>query len=160
MNRIKYENYLGAAGYDAVARKKIKELEGKVGGSGSNDFVVNVEINYMSETVAADKTFDEVGKAFGSGRNVILRCTDVYTESEIYTSDFRLYLYNTVTGESGIMELNFNGEILTQLVLEEPVLSCEYVKWGKDGRIVKGSVYFNSSSKSVDGEFNIGGSPA
>ena len=31
MNRIKYENYLGAAGYDAVARRKIKELEKKIG---------------------------------------------------------------------------------------------------------------------------------
>lgn len=31
MNRIKYENYLGAAGYDAVARRKIKELEKKLG---------------------------------------------------------------------------------------------------------------------------------
>lgn len=42
MNRIKYEQYHGAAGYDAVARKKIKELEEKVGSGGSGGGIKNV----------------------------------------------------------------------------------------------------------------------
>lgn len=46
MNRIKYEQYHGAAGYDAVARRKIKELEGKVGGGSSDSGRKTIWLSY------------------------------------------------------------------------------------------------------------------
>lgn len=59
MNRIKYENYLGAAGYDAVARKKIKELEDKVGGgSGGGGAVIVFDATDSGATCR--QTFEEV----------------------------------------------------------------------------------------------------
>ena len=73
MNRIKYENYLGAAGYDAVARKKIKELEEKVGGgSGGGMFVVNATPT-GSTTATLDKTYQEIQTAYDSDAWVVIK---------------------------------------------------------------------------------------
>lgn len=47
MNRIKYENYLGAAGYDAVARRKIKELEEKVGTGGGSGGTSGLSVGFF-----------------------------------------------------------------------------------------------------------------
>lgn len=71
MNRIKYENYLGAAGYDAVARRKIKELEEKgVGGGaggGGGMFVIEMTVNSDFTAVTVNKTFAEIDAAYRAG---------------------------------------------------------------------------------------------
>lgn len=88
MNRIKYENYLGAAGYDAVARKKIKELEEKGVGGGGGMFVVTVTPT-GSTTATLDKTYQEIQTAYDSGMWIV---------AKVVGAPMLLTLQTTVTG--------------------------------------------------------------
>ena len=67
MNRIKYEQYHGAAGYDAVARRKIKELEKKVGGGGIAVVKISAALVDGQMAMTADKTFDAIRADTESG---------------------------------------------------------------------------------------------
>ena len=60
MNRIKYEQYHGAAGYDAVARRKIKELEEKVGGGSGGTSGLSVGFYVVGPNTGCSATYAEI----------------------------------------------------------------------------------------------------
>lgn len=74
MNRIKNEPYHGAAGYDAVARRKIKELEEKVGtggGSGGGNMVEYVLFDKVVIFEPMDGSTDPDAPVFWNTRGAI-----------------------------------------------------------------------------------------
>ena len=103
MNRIKYEQYHGAAGYDAVARKKIKELEEKVGtggGSGRGIFEVGLEWDDSGKPYS-NKTLDEIITAFENGMTPVLRY-----EGKVYNLLYNLDPY--IGADFVAIEANLN----------------------------------------------------
>jgi hypothetical protein len=83
MNRIKYENYLGAAGYDAVARRKIKELEKKLGPQMVEKVVfdsANVDLDFDQMNGYSVATVSNENIKIKSGKTY-----NVYLNGEVYT---------------------------------------------------------------------------
>lgn len=111
MNRIKNEPYHGAAGYDAIARRKIKELEDKVGGGsggGGGDIIVITANDDGSMT--CNMTFEEVvtlrdkypravlnGVSYGNQYGFCDCCIDIYwpsgTENSVYFAFLQLPMF-------------------------------------------------------------------
>lgn len=90
MNRIKYENYLGAAGYDAVARRKIKELEEKVGGGSGGETKVIFTITGFNESdepiFTCNMGYDEAVEAVRNCAPVFVVLDNPYGENYPYFS--------------------------------------------------------------------------
>lgn len=93
MNRIKYEQYHGAAGYDAVARKKIKELEEKVGTGGSGGGAVVFKATYdagealdISCSHSLDEAYDLI---YNCKAPVIVRIRDTNYDTYCVSNNVR-----------------------------------------------------------------------
>lgn len=109
-----YERRLGNPGYDAVARKKIKELEKAVGGGsgGGGIFVIKAFVDFDEsagefKALMVDKSIDEIAAACEAGKIVVME----YNGREIlYTSNISRDWETGAFIEVGFASCKYTGE--------------------------------------------------